>query len=70
MSSASLLKEYKVEKQRPVTPTVPEESEVEIFSLRRHGLDLLCIVGMSRIGLCQLNLFEYVPTLKHASWIS
>ena len=30
MSSGSLLKEYKVEKQRPVTPTVPDESEVDI----------------------------------------
>ena len=28
MSSGSLLKEYRVEKQRPVTPTVPDESEV------------------------------------------
>ena len=30
MSSASLLKEYKVEKPRPATPTVPEESEQDI----------------------------------------
>ena len=34
MSSGSLLKEYKVEKQRPVTPTVPDESEVDIDELQ------------------------------------
>ena len=27
----SLLKEYKVEKQRPPTPTVPEEQEVKNY---------------------------------------
>ena len=33
MSSGSLLKEYRVEKQRPATPSVPEEAEVSDDSI-------------------------------------
>ena len=33
MSSGSLLKEYRVEKQRPATPSVPEEAEVSNDSI-------------------------------------
>ena len=32
-SSGSLLKEYKVEKQRPTTPSVPEEYEVSAWNM-------------------------------------
>ena len=35
LSSGSLLKEYRVEKQRPATPTVQEELEVEVFRERK-----------------------------------
>ena len=42
-SSGSLLKEYKVEKQRPPTPSVPEEPEViisdNVLLLVHHGHD-------------------------------
>ena len=38
LSSGSLLKEYRVEKQRPATPTVQEELEVDMKDIFREGL--------------------------------
>ena len=48
MSSGSLLKEYRVEKQRPATPSVPEEAEVSDDSI---GPTLALVMIVPRVQL-------------------
>ena len=48
MSSGSLLKEYRVEKQRPATPSVPEEAEVSDDSIG-PALALVMIVPRDQL---------------------
>lgn len=54
LSSGSLLKEYRVEKQRPATPTVQEELEVTkiyIRNMEREDYDLIYRLTLMRSKL-------------------
>ena len=61
LSSGSLLKEYRVEKQRPTTPTVQEELEVTIiytWNMEREVYDLInrWTLMRSKLHFCSRRL--------------
>ena len=51
MSAGSLLKEYRVEKQRPATPSVPEEAEVSDDTISPALALVMMIVIVPRVQL-------------------